>query len=116
MRKRGVQVPDVHLTVLAARVDVARVGAAGRREVAADEGAQDRVAAEGDERVIVGVGEPVVVVVPAVVKIRVVRVLRRVELGEAVRRHDHAQVPELHGLVLAVAEDVATVALAVEVR
>ena len=32
----GVEVPDVDVSVVAARVDVVRVGAVGRREVAAD--------------------------------------------------------------------------------
>ena len=52
---RTVQVPDVDFAVVRARVDVAAVGAAGRGEVAADEGFEDAVAAEGDEGAVVRV-------------------------------------------------------------
>lgn len=59
----AVEVPDVYFTVVRAGVDVALVGTGGRRKVAADEGLEDAVAAEGDERAVVwmrGVVEDVV--------------------------------------------------------
>jgi len=52
----GVEVVDVDAAVSAARVDISRVGAAGRGEVAADERLQHAVAAERDERAVVRMG------------------------------------------------------------
>lgn len=49
----GVHVVDVDGAVLAARVDVTAVGAAGRAEVAADQGFEHAVAAEGDDAAVV---------------------------------------------------------------
>ena len=55
-RVRAVEVPDVDFAVVRAGVDVPSVSRAGRGEVAADEGFEDAVAAEGDEGAVVGVG------------------------------------------------------------
>lgn len=49
----------MHAAVVRAGVDVALVGGRGGREVAADEGFEDAVAAEGDEGAVVGVGRVV---------------------------------------------------------
>jgi hypothetical protein len=38
-----------------------------------------------------------------------------VELGISISRHGHSKVPKLHALVLAVTEDISTVALTVDV-
>lgn len=113
-RKRGVEVPDVHLAVVAPRIHVPRVGAARGREVAPDKGAQHLVAAERDDRVVVGVLVPVglVVILPAVV---VCRPPFELQPAELLRRHGHPEIPEFHALVLAVAEDIAAVVLAVNV-
>ena len=58
-RLRAIEVPDIHFAVVGAGVNIATVGGAGRREVAADERFEDAVAAEGDEGAVVGV-RPVV--------------------------------------------------------
>lgn len=49
----AVHIPDKDSAVVGAGVNVAAVCAAGRREVAADEGFEDLVAGEGDDRAIV---------------------------------------------------------------
>lgn len=75
--------------------------------------------AERDDGVVVRVLKPLllkVVVVHAVVIVGVHRVLSRVALLVAGRAHRHAQVPQLHRLVFAVAEDVPPIAFTVNVR
>ena len=52
----AVEVPDVHAAVVGAGVDVSLVGGGWRGEVAADEGLENAVAAEGHEGAVVWVG------------------------------------------------------------
>src|SRR3569833_2287408 len=65
----SVQVPDVHLAVVAPAVHVARVGAARWREMTADQRPLHAMAAESDKRVVVRMSKPVIGIVftPAVV-------------------------------------------------
>lgn len=52
---RSVQVPDVDLSIVRARVDVPLASGSLGREMATDEGPQNRVACVGHERAVVGV-------------------------------------------------------------
>lgn len=52
---RAVEVPDIDLAIVGARVDIPAICAAGGREMATYEGLKDAVAAEGDQGAIVGV-------------------------------------------------------------
>lgn len=113
--KGGVEVIDVDAAVAAAGVDVARVGAAGRGEVAADEGLQHAVATERDERAVVRVGAVVFVAVGHEAVVEPGREVVGIDPVEFLRRHHLSQIPQLHQLVFAVAQHVAAVAFAVDV-
>lgn len=114
-RECGVEVVDVDAAVLAAGIDVAGIGAGGRREMAADERLQHVVAAEGDERAVVRVGAVVFVLERHEAVVEAGREAVGVDAVEFLGWHHFAQVPELHHLVFAVAEHVAAVAFAVDV-
>ena len=88
LRARGaVEVPDVHAAVVGAGVDVSLVGGGCGGEVAADEGLEDTVAAEGHEGAVVRVGGVVEDVVggEAVVEVCGVVLLMIVSTGSAWR-------------------------------
>ena len=114
-RQRSVQVPDIHAAVVAARVHIARVGAAHGREVTSNQRLEHLVSAKRDDGAVVGV-RPVLVLV---VGVGAVFKARRVGVGgDAVcflLAHHLAQVPQFGGLVFAVAEHVAPIAFAVDV-
>ena len=112
----AVEVVDVDGAVFAARVDVAGVGARRRREVAADERLEYAVPAEGDQRRVARVGLVVrrVVVHVAVVEAAAAQAGTHIVVVVLVRHL--AEVPQLHRLVLAVAEHVAAVTFAVDRR
>lgn len=112
----GVEVVDVDAAVAAAGVDVSRVGAGGRGEVAADERLQHAVAAERDERAVVRMGAVVFVPVGHEAVVEAGREAVGVDAVEFLRRHHLSQIPEFHHLVFAVAQDVAAVTFAVDVR
>lgn len=108
----------MHFAVRRAGVDVSAVRAALRGEVAADQRFGDAVPAVRDDGAVVRVRAFVGVlleVVAAVVEV-VGHVLRLAVHGARFGRGHFAQVPELHTLIFAVAEDVAAVAFAVDVR
>lgn len=119
-RQRRVQIPHIHPPIKTPTIHISRIRTPRRRKVAPYQRPPYPVPAERHERVVVRVREPprrVVVVAPAVlVRVRaLVGDARRVEVLEALGRERHAQVPELHGLVFGVGEDVAPVAFGVEV-
>src|SRR3569833_1837401 len=114
----SVQVPDVHLAVVAPAVHVARVGAARWREMTADQRPLHAMATESDKRVVVRMSKPdnENEFTPAVVEIGTSRVLHRVALGELGRAHGHPQVPQLHALIFAVGQDIPAVSFAIDIR
>lgn len=128
-----VKVPDVDLAVVRAGVDVSAVCAARWGEVAADQGFENTMPAEGDERAVVWVRLMVFGVVrrEAVVEVSCVvlessqsQVVLEIKFGEAYRRIDlftgicayHlAQIPEFAGLILSVRNDISPIALGVDI-
>lgn len=112
----GVEVVDVDATIFAAGIDVSRVGAAGRREVATDQSLQDVMSAERDQRAVVRVGAVVFVAVGHEAVVEAGRKAVGVDTVKLLRRHHLAQIPEFHHLVFAIAQDVTAVAFAVDVR
>lgn len=82
-----------------------------------DKRAKDLVAAESDEGVVVRVHVPVLVVVLILSVIESIDAVFVVlcDFAEAVCRHGHAKVPQLHALIFAVTENVSAISLAINV-
>ena len=99
LRDRGIHVPDIDVSVVAARVDVSRVCASRRREVAPDQGPLDFVTSEGDQRVVVRMFVKVVVIeiLPSVIVVveilSCLRQVRRSILFEPRSAVRHSQIP-----------------------
>ncbi len=113
--QRRVEVVDVHKPVRAAGVDVSRVAAARWREVTPDQRLQHAMSAERDQRGIVRMRRVVGRVIGFHAVVKVADGQRRAHFIVPLRAGHLAQIPQLHRLVLAVAQHVPAVTLAVDV-
>lgn len=113
---RGIQIVDMHFTILTARVDIARIGASRWREMAADQGLEHTMSAERHHGAVMRMWLVIFFRVRHETVVETVRVGIDIDLVKILRGHHLPQIPQLHHLILAVRQYITTIALAVNVR
>lgn len=112
----AIHVPDPDATVFAAAIYVPRVSAPLGAEVTPDEGFEDAVASECDNRAVVRIGAINHVFVGMKPVVELPGRASGVDVLEFIRAHHLPQIPKFHHLVFAITEDISSVAFTIHVR
>lgn len=114
--ERCIKIPDIDGSIVTATVHVPTICAAWRREMASYQSLEDFVATESDYAAVVWVRFVFFFVIGSEAVVEACGIVLRVDRVKSICRHHLTQVPQLHGLVLGVAEHIPSIAFAIDVR